>query len=432
MKCVVVGAGWSGLAAAVRLSSHGFDVTLLEAAAQPGGRARDVSWGDRVIDNGQHLMIGAYQQMFELIRDVGQNPEALFDRSPLNLVIHSSHYPSLHLNAHSAAPWPLPLLKGLMKSLGIRDFVRLLRFSSRISYHLKNHHSTVLQWCQQTAQSDRLISQLWEPLCLATMNTPINEASAQVFARVLKDSLLTKRAHADLLIAKRSLGSVFPTAAIEYLKARQHEVHFQTRVVSVRSKGNKVIAAETSQGEVFDCDQLILACHADQITRLLPAADQITFNHYPITTIYLQYPADSRLTTPMIGSSGTLSQWLFDRSSYYPGLIAVVISGPGPHMQISSERLVEHVCAEICLLQPQMPAASLESKVIREKKATFACTASIQALRPASQTSLQGLWLAGDHIAHPYPATLEAAISNGISCAQAIIKTAQTVSISQQ
>lgn len=424
MKCVVVGAGWSGLAAAVRLSAYGCDVTLLEAAAQPGGRARDVSWGDRVIDNGQHLMIGAYQQMFDLIREVGQEPEALFERLPLNLEIHATDYPPLHINAQTSAPWPLPLLRGLLKSLGIRDFTCLLRFSFRIPHYLNNQHSTVQQWCQQTGQSPRLVSQLWEPLCLATMNTPVNEASAMVFARVLKDSLLTQRDHADLMIAKCSLGSVFPTAAIDYLKAGQHQVHLQTRVVSVHNNGNKVTGVETSRGEVFNCEQLILACHSDQINRLVPSAEQVNLNHYPITTIYLQYPAGTQLTAPMIGSTGTLSQWLFDRSAYYPGLIAVVISGPGAHMHMSSAELVNQVCVELPLLQPQLPATPVETKVIREKKATFACTAELHPARPISQTSLQGLWLTGDHIAHPYPATLETAISNGVSCAQAIFKMA--------
>lgn len=432
MKCVVVGAGWSGLAAAVRLSSYGYDVTLLEAAAQPGGRARDVRWGDRIIDNGQHLMIGAYQQMFELIREVGQDPRALFERWPLDLQIHSADYPLLHINAQTAGPWPLPLLRSLLKSLGIRDFTRLLRFSLHLPRYLNNPHDTVQQWCQKTGQSPRLISQLWEPLCLATMNTPVNEASAMVFASVLKDSLLAQRDHADLMIAKCSLGSVFPTAAIDYLKARQHQVHLQTRVVSIHSNGNKVTSVETSRGEVFECEQLILACHSDQISRLVPSAEQVTLNHYPITTIYLQYPAGIQLSTPMIGSAGTLSQWLFDRSAYCPGLMAVVISGPGPHMHMSSAELVDHVCVEIRRLQPQLPATPVEAKVIREKKATFACTAELHPARPISKTSLQGVWLTGDHIAHPYPATLETAISNGVSCAQAILKTAYRVSISQQ
>lgn len=87
MKVVVVGAGWSGLAAAVTLTQQGHQVHLIEAAKQLGGRARNVTWNDIEVDNGQHLMIGAYHHMLSIMQTVGIDPALAFDRRDRKSVV---------------------------------------------------------------------------------------------------------------------------------------------------------------------------------------------------------------------------------------------------------------------------------------------------------------------------------------------------------
>ena len=81
----VIGAGWAGLAAAVEAVRAGHAVTLYEMAERPGGRAREVDHDGLALDNGQHILIGAYAQTLRLMREVGVDPDAVLLRTPLRL-----------------------------------------------------------------------------------------------------------------------------------------------------------------------------------------------------------------------------------------------------------------------------------------------------------------------------------------------------------
>jgi hypothetical protein len=146
--------------------------------------------------------------------------------------------------------------------------------------------------------------------------------------------------------------------------------------------------------------------------------------HYEsITTVYLQYPSSVTLPHPMIGGFAEgdgLSQWLFDRGQLLgelgtPGLLAAVISANGPHEALTPAQLAETVHEEIARLLPGLPKP-LWHRTITEKRATFACTPDLPRL--GATTPLPGLFLAGDHVASDYPATLESAVRSGIAAAR--------------
>ncbi len=61
-RAAVVGAGYAGLAAAISLARAGCAVTLFEANRVPGGRARRVEYRGALLDNGQHVLLGAYRR----------------------------------------------------------------------------------------------------------------------------------------------------------------------------------------------------------------------------------------------------------------------------------------------------------------------------------------------------------------------------------
>ena len=124
----------------------------------------------------------------------------------------------------------------------------------------------------------------------------------------------------------------------------------------------------------------------------------------------------------MLGMSGTLSQWLFDRRvCNQPGLIAVVISADGAHMSWDNARLTSEVTSELRSRFPTWPEAET-AMVIREKRATFECRVGTENLRPGNTTPVKGLWLAGDYTDTGYPATLEGAVRSGVQCAHRIIE----------
>ncbi len=422
MTTLIIGGGWSGLAAAITLCQQGKPVHLIESAKQLGGRARNVQWQDQTIDNGQHLMIGAYDQLLAMMTLIGIDNNAVFNRYPIDLTILDTEFPPLNLSANGILPWPLSLAWNLVNSAGVKGLIQVSRLQSSIPKLLSDPDISVGDWLVQTKQSQRLIKQLWEPMCLATLNTPIDHASAHLLAKVLQDSLGKSKSEADLLIPKLPLGDLFPKMAMQYIEQHGGKISLQTRVEKIIIQQNEVQAITTQDGQTLSADHIIVALSPSQSADLIsPLIKVHKPAEYPICTVYLQYSADTRLSSAMFGLSGTISQWIFDRSEQTPGLMAVVISGPGPHEILKKEQLIAKVCQEIHQLLPQMPATVENSFVIREKRATFACTVNIEQSRPQCETSIEGLYLAGDFVTNAYPATLEGTIRNGVNCAKQLL-----------
>jgi squalene-associated FAD-dependent desaturase len=423
MTVLIVGGGWSGLAAAITLTQHHVPVVLVESAKQLGGRARDVSWHSKTVDNGQHLTIGAYQHMLSLLHLIGVNETDAFIRQPLDISIFDTEFEPLTLSANSRLPWPFSLAWSLLKSSGVTGLRQVVRLQRDIPHRLAQPDITVESWLSQTNQSKRFIKQLWEPLCLATLNTPISGASTHLLATVLRDSLGKTQSDADLLIPAKSLGQLFVAPAIEFINAHGGKINTSSRVQELVIEANQIRGVRMNDGSRLYADQVILAIPAHQTHRLLK--DDIAYPHpteLPIVTVYLQYERHYRLPALMLGLSGTLSQWVFDRSSQDPGLISVVISGPGEHEAMTNEQLIQHVERDLHKVLSNIPTSATDAFVIREKRATFAATPLVHASRPSHKTQIDGLFLAGDFVKNDYPATIEGAMLNGITAAKEIIR----------
>jgi hypothetical protein len=215
---------------------------------------------------------------------------------------------------------------------------------------------------------------------------------------------------------------LFAEAAADYIQQQGGKVSRQIRIAEIVVEEGQISGAITTHGDFIDSENIILATGPDQMAQLLTAHMRFPRpSQMPITTVYLQYPEYVRLPKPLLGMTGSMSHWLFDRSQQHPGMIAVVISSDGPHEKLSKEALVQHVCEEIHQLLPDFPEKADEGFVIREKRATFECTVENHRNRPQCVTNIPGLWLTGVYIANDYPATLEGAIRNGEQCAQLLL-----------
>ncbi len=426
------------MAAALEFSRHRIPVRVLESARQLGGRARSIPGDTQCLDNGQHLLIGAYSEILRLLQLMGIREAEVLAREPLSLHVRGLAH-ALELNA-PPLPAPLHLVWALLmaKGIGYRDKLQALRMSLALNlsgFSLAEDIS-VAELLQRHRQGSTLIRDFWEPLCLATLNTPMELASAQVFLRVLKDSFSQRRRDADLLIPRVPLGSLFPEAAAEYLSHQdRNAVQLQERVTGLEIVENRIQAIQTGQAR-HDAQNVILAVSPSATHRLLsphgtlaPLAESISqLGSQPIVTVYLQYPTSHSLPQPMLGMSDTLAQWLFDRRVCdQPGLVAVVISAEGEHMGWDNERLIKAITAELHSHFPDWPEV-VQATVIREKRATFECRVGIEQLRPGNRTPVQGLWLAGDYTDTGYPATLEGAVRSGVQCAHRIIEQRHTSS----
>lgn len=399
MRLAVIGGGWAGIAAAVEATAAGTDVTLIEAGRVLGGRARSVSIDGRTLDNGQHILLGAYRDTLALMRQVGADPDALFERRPLAI-----HDRSGFRMALPGWPAPLHLAWGLLTAqpLGWGEKLRAAVWmdgTKRCGFRVEPD-CTVSAWLDAAGQTGTLRRHLWEPLCLAALNTPAERASAQLFANVLRDSLGSPRAtDTDLLLPRCDFGRLLPAPAGQWLSVSGAQLRFGQRVRSLAA-GDTAIHVD---GEAFDA--AILATAPQHARRLWPSLDAPTA-YEPIATVYLKFGPKTALPFPLLNLDGHIGQWVVDRGD---GLFACVLSGHGAWSPLDDSALITALCDE---LQDYLGGdAPSWHKVIREQRATFSARPGLP--RPGAETTHPRLLLAGDYTWADYPATLEGAVRSG-------------------
>jgi squalene-associated FAD-dependent desaturase len=421
VKVAVVGAGWAGLAAAIAATRRGHAVTAFEASRTLGGRARALpvplpDGGTALLDNGQHILVGAYTGTLRLMEQVGVRLDEVLLRMPLVL-----RHPD---GSGLALPdWPAPwdAAAGILgaRGWGWRDKFALLRAARawQAARFRCPPALTVADLCADL--TPRVRSELVEPLCISALNTPAERASGEVFLRVIGDALFARGhgewAGSNLLIPRQDLGRVFPDRAQAWLAAHGAQLHTGARTASLRPRG----AQWELDGELFD--RVVLACAPTEAARLvadsgiaaphwLAPAQALAFE--AIATVYVS--GGPRLPLPMLAlrsGPGAPAQFVFDRSQLGgpTGVLAFVVSAS----PTDKETLEGAVLAQAAALGwPVQPL-----KTVVDKRATFACTPGLR--RPPAPIA-PGLWACGDYVEGPYPATLEGAVRSGIAAAEAL------------
>jgi squalene-associated FAD-dependent desaturase len=408
----VIGGGWAGMAAAVRATQAGWQVTLLELAGHLGGRARGVQVAGRDLDNGQHILIGAYTRTLDLMRSVGADPAALLHRQPLEL-----RYPDGRgLRLKSGHPlWAFVRAVAGCKGWGWRERSALLTAAAhwasagfRCAPGL-----TVAQLCASLPPAVREL--LIDPLCVAALNTRAEDASAQVLLTVLHDAMFSGRGSADLLLPRRTLDSLLPHPAHAWLQAQGAQLVFNRRVYKLETPAGG--SGWRVDGASFD--RVLLACSAAEAARLTQmhdaawAARAAALRYEPIVTVYLQAPG-ARLPAPMMAlveSPTAPAQFAFDQGALgaTPGLFSFVVSGARRWAEAGPDAAGRAVQKQALAAFPggTFPMLPTVLKVLVEKRATFRCTPGLD--RPPGELAC-GLLVAGDYVAGSYPATLEGAV----------------------
>lgn len=415
-RLAVVGAGWAGLAAAIEACDAGHAVTLVDMAHRAGGRARSLPHGEVLLDNGAHILIGAYQQTLALMRQIGLDPDALLLRRPLSLLDPQGR--GLRLPAGPALP---AFAWGVLrwKDVPLADRVALLRTALRWQWQgFRCAPGTTVQTLA-AGLPETVIKQLIEPLSVAALNTPAREASAQVLLTVLRDALFSAPGAADLLLPRRPLSQLLPDPALHWLKARGAQWRPGHRAQTLERAGT----GWRLDGECFD--RVILACPPAEAARLVQAhaaawaTQAASFRYEPIVTVWIRAPGlvwpqpMLRLDGQAAGFGVQPAQFGFDLGQLDgpAGLFALVISGAADWVDQGLPATTEAV-----LRQWRRHFGSGEVWTARvEKRATFACLPDL--VRPGARIAT-GLWAAGDHVAGPYPATIEAAVRAGRAAAQ--------------
>ena len=418
MKLAVVGGGWAGLSAAVAATRAGHAVTLFEMSRRCGGRAR--SQPDIGLDNGQHILIGAYRDTLALMRSVGLDlDDVLLRRS---LVLQHADGRGLSLRP---GPAVLAFTAAVLRcrAWSWPDRLRLLRACGQwaaMGFSCQPDR-TVAALCADLPRAVREL--LIDPLCVAALNTPAAEASATVFLRVLRDGLFGGRGACDLLLPRQPLQQLLPGPAAQWLQSHGGRLVTGHRVTGLEPQGD----GWRVDGQPFDA--VVLACPAPEAARLASAwnpdwaetAAALRFE--PIITVYVRCPGAS-LGAPMVALSEDVqspAQFVFDHGQLQglEGRFAFVISGAAPWAERGLEATAEAVLSQAARQLPaaQWPAdGAVVITAVAERRATFRCTPALR--RPGMQIA-PGLFAAGDYVAGPYPATLEGAVRAGRAAADA-------------
>jgi hydroxysqualene dehydroxylase len=454
MKVLIAGAGWAGLSCAWELCKAGHVVTLLEASRHVGGRARaqTVSFNGQelALDNGQHILIGAYSETLRLMREMGVDISTALLRLPLSMRFPDG-------SGLQLPDWKKPLLPGLDVALGVlrargwssSDKFSLLKTAAlwRLQGFVCASDETVASLCSSLTPT--VMRTLIEPLCVSALNTPAAQASGVVFLRIMRDSLFAPSVgmnSSNMLLPTVNLGQLFADHAAAQLAQRGVALRLGERLLKVSTargtalgtaagtfsnalpSGQHSVQISLRQGEEVteQYDQVIIATAPTEAARIAQASGyddwaavvgRLRFE--AIATVYA-YSAQAKLPLPipipilaLDSDAEHPAQFVFDRQALTGerGVLAFVVSAAPQDSSDLEEKIIAQGRKQLNL--PDLQAI----KTITDKRATFACTPEVQ--RPSASLDA-GLWACGDYVAGPYPSTLEGAVRSGVGVAQSL------------
>lgn len=425
---VVVGAGFAGLSAAVRLARNGARVLVVEARSRLGGRA--TAFPDRetgeIVDNGQHILLGCYTETFAFLGEIGATELVrldtrlavpMIDRAGRRTVLSCPSLPApFHLLA-GIADWDALTAVDKWSALGMVTPIRNARRELRGGSTAKaaSPGETIDAWLIRNGQTARIREMLWHPLALAALNQPANRAAAPPFARVLAEMFGGDARDAAIAWPLRPLHLTYAEPAREYLNqhrsAVRHAVSARVkvadgRIAAVEAAGERwapgaVVVAVPWFGlpDVFEESPRELSGMLDAARRTVPC---------PIVTVNLWLDR-SILHDAFVGLPGRAMQWVFDKGPH----LSMVSSGADAMLHQSNDALVALAVRDLFEAIPEGRAARItRASVVREPRATFSLAPG-QPARPSCETAVKGLFLAGDWIDTGLPATIESAVRSG-------------------
>jgi squalene-associated FAD-dependent desaturase len=448
---LIIGAGFAGSTAAVRLVEAGWRVTLMDARGV-GGRVyslEDRETGD-IIDNGQHLLMGCYHRTLHVLNVLGTT-HLLRPQAAMRVeFVEAGHVPSATISTLDASllPGKLGMALGILGlgGLTLADKLRALQFVAALQLGMVRAEGfTTLELLRRHKQPENLIRRLWEPIVLATLNAPLEQAAASLLVEVFKRAFFADTASSRLLLPRTGLDEVLkPLPA--WLQARGSRfVRASAAHILSDESSNAIRGVQTSTGEVFQADCVISAVPPNNLLKLLPEQWKThpffdPLNHYhfsPIVSVYLWFdrPVLNELQSEFAAMLGTTTQWVFNRRAMvdtyttpqvvarFPGHLSLTVSASNDLVNEPHDRIVAVCLDELRAAFPSVGAARLlRGRVIKEKRATPLITPNQESMRLTAQTPIHGLVLAGDWTDTKLPATIEGASQSGSEAASRLLQ----------
>jgi squalene-associated FAD-dependent desaturase len=405
----VIGAGISGLSAAVRLANAGYRVQLHEATQQAGGRCRSYfdAATNLTIDNGNHLLLSGNRHAIAYARSIGTEAGLVGPAS--------AQFPFVDLN--SGERWQLDLGDGRLP-LWVFDGKRRVPDTAVSDYLVLSP----LIWASPQKRVGDTIScagtlydRLVQPLLLAALNVDPPEGSAGLAGAIVRETLLAGGHACRPLIAREGLSAVLVEPAIALLQDKGSTVRFGHELRGLDIAGDRVGGLKFGDDAVAlgPDDAVVMAVPPRPAASLLPGL-KTPGKFRAIVNAHFRFdpPAGQ---PPILGVVGGLVEWLFA----FPGRLSVTISNADRLVDRPREELAQAIWADI------RKAAGVEGElppwqIVRERRATFEATPEQNALRPGAITPYKNLFLAGDWTDTGLPATIEGSVRSGDRAAELV------------
>lgn len=393
----IIGAGVSGLAAALAASEKGNKVALYEAAPQAGGRCR--AFYDKklktIIDNGNHMVLGANHAVLDYLAKLGTLESCIAPER--------ASYPFVDIATRRHWHFKPPRFKGIP----LREWLHLFRLM---------YPTPTATVTDCIPENSLLYQHLIEPFTLAVLNTHPRQASACLLSQLLRQLFRGKAKAWQPYIPSCGLSATFIDPALTLIKARGGSIHYQSLVQKLELRADRVTALHTGHNRMAlgKRDSVILAVPPTALQLLLPEAAP-AFSYSSILNAHFLWPQAGmfRDKMPFLGIIHGKAQWIF----FHDGRISTTTSAANALIDkeenILAEELWQDVAKALYLHDSKLPPF----RIIKEKRATYVASAENLRKRPEATTNYYNLFLAGDYLQGPYPATLEAAISNGFAAA---------------
>lgn len=439
---LIIGAGAAGISAAINLVKGGYRVTVVDSRNEPGGRARSSKNFETgyIIDNGQHLLIGAYEHFIGLLKTLGT--ERFLDYQ------HSLRVPYLFSDSRvdildtSVLRGKAGMLAGILrlKMFSFKEKLAAIKFLISLKLFGNNtDRITAFELLKKHNQSANLIEYLWKPIILATLNAQPERASAKIFMETIKRAFLTSSDNSRLIFPSCGLSELFEPFP-DWLNEAGSKYIGGCLIEKLIVDNGICKGAISKSGELFEADYIISAIPPYGLSKILPEnvkelaffADLTKIEYSPIVSVYLWL--DKKITDEkVISLLGTQTQWLFNRnaisndfsvvSDKYDSHITLTISAADEFAALTADEIVTICLNELKQIFPEYrDLKTLHSKVIKEKRATMLITPESEKFRLTQKTSVPNLFLAGDWTDTGLPATLESAALSGFLAAKCIIE----------
>lgn len=439
---IIIGGGLAGLSASIKLVQAGANVLIIEKNNHLGGRTysfRDKNTNS-VVDNGQHILVGAYKNTFKYLEMIGTR-DLLSPKNPksLNFIENGKYCYKIH--TCDILPPPFNLFFGFLAlyPLSMNDKINLIKIVKDIKRWGRDFAENIKEksienFLNSYEQSENVKKYFWNPLVISVMNESPDIASALLFAKVLNNTYLSKDENNRIWLPSVGQSELYVDKAVEFIKVHKSKIVMNQRVDKLLIEGSKVKGVYIKE-KLIESKYVISAVENFNILNLLSEKyhniNQFygikNFNSSPIISINLWFDQEI-MDDQFVGLINTNVQWLFNRNRILKennnrlNHLTAVISNARSILEKKKDQIISLAMEELKTNFSKIEKSKLiHYSVIKERRATFSASPEAEKYRPNQETEIENFYIAGDWTNTGLPATIESAVTSGFLCADLIL-----------